>query len=329
MAIQVESLTKRFEQLTAVDSVTFSVQKGEVFGLLGPNGAGKTTIINMLTTLLAPTSGTAHVAGYSIHEKTDEIRKTIGIIFQDPSLDIGLTARENLDFHGMMYGMEKEERKTKIEAILSILELADRADDLVENFSGGMKRRLEIGRGLLHSPEILFLDEPTLGLDAQTRRKIWEYIRRLNQQYGVTLIITTHYLEEADFLCSRVAIIDKGKIIADDAPQRLKNVIGGDLITIDCGEETLAAQALLLTFNWIHAIKVEGSYLNLTLDEGERKIPLITSALSEKNIKVYSVNLQKPSLEKVFLHYIGNTIREEKGSRFSYMKENKSRRMRR
>lgn len=219
-AIMVNELTKRFGgEFTAVDRVSFSVETGELFGLLGPpNGAGKTTIINMLTTLLLPTAGDAEIAGYDLRRDPARVRNNIGIIFQDPSLDIGLTGRENLEFHAMMYSIVSDEREERIREVLEVVGLSDKADILVEYYSGGMKRRLEIARGLIHYPKVLFLDEPTLGLDAQTRRSIWDHIRKLNRNYGTSVILTTHYMEEADYLCDRIAIIDQGKIIALDTP---------------------------------------------------------------------------------------------------------------
>ncbi len=217
-AIRVESLTKTFGEMRAVDGVSFSVPSGEIYGLLGPNGAGKTTIINMLSTLLKPTSGRAEVAGYDVGRHRDSVRRSIGIVFQEPALDGKLTGRENLEFHAMMYGLDRETRRRKIDEVLSLVDLSDKAKVLVENYSGGMKRRLEIARGLIHRPRVLFLDEPTLGLDTQTRRRIWDYIRMLNRDTGVTIILTTHYMEEADALCRRVAIMDRGRFVALDTP---------------------------------------------------------------------------------------------------------------
>jgi ABC-2 type transport system ATP-binding protein len=211
-AIRVDNLVKQFDKTTAVDQISFEVCEGELFGLLGPNGAGKTTIINILATLIHLTSGHAEVAGISVTGDRDALRRQIGIVFQEPALDLRLTGRENLQFHAMMYGLAKGERNERIAQVLELVDLQDKADLLMEKYSGGMKRRLEIARGLIQHPKVLFLDEPTLGLDAQTRRHIWDYIRKLNREKGVTIILTTHYMEEADFLCNRVAIIDKGKI---------------------------------------------------------------------------------------------------------------------
>ena len=222
-AIKIENLTKKFGEFCAVDSISFQVKKGEIFAFLGPNGAGKTTTIKMLTTLLSPTSGKIIVNGFdSIHEQ-DKVRKSFGIVFQDPSLDDELTAHENIDFHGVLYGVPKELRKKRIDELLEIVELSDKKNLLVKTFSGGMKRRLEIARGLLHHPKIFFLDEPTLGLDPQTRNQIWSYIQKLNKKEGITIFFTTHYMEEAERIAQRISIIDHGKIITTGNAEELKN----------------------------------------------------------------------------------------------------------
>ncbi len=219
--IKVDHLSKTFKpDIQAVNDISFSIEKGEILGFLGPNGAGKPTTLNMLSTVLKPTNGTATVNGFDILSDPDNVRKSIGFIFQDSALDDELTGRENLDFHGRIYGLSKEDRKNRIAEILEVVQLTDRADDYVKTYSGGMKRRLEIGRGFLHYPEVLLLDEPTLGLDPQTRRNIWDYIRKLNQEKHVTIILTTHYTEEADQLCNRIQIIDSGKIIVTDTPEK-------------------------------------------------------------------------------------------------------------
>lgn len=220
--IDVKNLTKKFDDFTAVDNISFKVNKGEIFGFLGPNGAGKTTTIKMLTTLLNPTSGDIQVDGNNPLKNKNEVRCSFGIVFQDPSLDEELTAYENMEFHGVLYGVSKDIRRTRIEELLKFVELWDRKDDLVKNFSGGMKRRLEVARGLVHHPKILFLDEPTLGLDPQTRNHIWTYIKGLNQKEQMTVFLTTHYMEEAERIAQKVAIIDHGKIIAQGTPEELK-----------------------------------------------------------------------------------------------------------
>ncbi len=220
--IQVSNLTKAFGDITAVDNISFSVRKGEVFAFLGPNGAGKSTTIKMLTTLLTPTSGKINLNGYDPVTDSKDVRSSFGIVFQDPSLDDELTAWENMEFHGVLYHIPKEIRRTRIEQLMKIVELWDRKDDLVKEFSGGMKRRLEIARGLLHHPKVLFLDEPTVGLDPQTRNHIWSYIQNLNKEEGITIFFTTHYMEEADKVAERVAVIDHGKILTEGTPNELK-----------------------------------------------------------------------------------------------------------
>ena len=220
--INVENLTKKFNGLTAVKNISFSVDKGEIFAFLGPNGAGKTTTIRMLTTLLRPSSGKISLNGHNPNEDQDEVRRSFGIVFQDPSLDDELTALENMEFHGVLYGVPKDIRKERIEELLRFVELWDRRNDLVKNFSGGMKRRLEVARGLIHHPKILFLDEPTLGLDPQTRSHIWDYIKYLNKEEGMTVFFTTHYMEEAEKIAQRIAVIDHGEIVAQGTPEELK-----------------------------------------------------------------------------------------------------------
>jgi len=225
-AITVNNLTKKFNNFAAVDGISFAVEERECFGLLGPNGAGKTTTINILATLLPLTAGSATVAGFDVCKQKNQVRQSIGIVFQEPALDSRLTGRENLEFHAMMYGIDRLTRQKRIKALLELVELSEKADVLVRNYSGGMKRRLEIARGLIHRPRVLFLDEPTLGLDSQTRRLIWNYIKRLNKESDVTIILTTHYMEEADDFCDRIAIIDHGKIVTMDTPANLKAALG-------------------------------------------------------------------------------------------------------
>ncbi len=309
--IRVENLVKRYEKTIAVDSISFAIPEGELFGLLGPNGAGKTTIINILATLLRPTSGRAEVAGISVAGDRDALRRQIGIVFQEPALDVKLTGRENLQFHAMMYGLAKRERRERINQVLDLVELQEKADLLVEKYSGGMKRRLEIARGLIQNPRVLFLDEPTLGLDAQTRRHIWEYIRKLNGEKRVTIILTTHYMEEADFLCDRVAIIDQGRIVAIDVPARLKDGLGGDMVHLEIADGGEALIAILKTRDWIKAIQLHDGQLSLTMEKGDQRIPELMSLALQTGTRIRSVNLRKPSLEDVFLHFTGRTIRED------------------
>jgi len=235
--VEVMNLTKKYGDLIAVNNVSFEVKEGEIFGLLGPNGAGKTTLISMLCTILKPTSGTAKVNGFDIVKEEDKVRKSIGIVFQDSSLDNRLTGMENIELHASLYSVPKNERKKRIKEALELVGLEDKAKVLVRNYSGGMKRRLEIARSLIHYPKVLFLDEPTLGLDPQTRVNIWDYIINLAKRENITIFLTTHYMEEADFLCNRVAIIDEGKIIVIDSPKNLKRKIVGDALIIEVDEK--------------------------------------------------------------------------------------------
>jgi ABC-2 type transport system ATP-binding protein len=263
--IEVKELTKIFNgNVKAVDRISFSVEQGEILGFLGPNGAGKTTTLNMLSTLLQPTSGTATVNGHDVLTEPDAVRRSIGYVFQDTTLDIELTGRENLDFHGRLYGLDRNTRQQRIKELLELVKLTDRADNLVKTYSGGMKRRLEIARGLLHHPVVLFLDEPTLGLDTQTRRSIWEHILHLNHKKNVTVILTTHYTEEADYLCKRIQIIDFGKIVALDTPENLKAQLEGDIVTLTFKDSAAIEKyrPLLENKKWIRQINVASSDKN-------------------------------------------------------------------
>jgi ABC-2 type transport system ATP-binding protein len=320
-AIRVEKLKKEFNGLIAVNEISFEVKEGELFGLLGPNGAGKTTTLNMLATLIRPTSGKAFVAEFDVLKERDKVRKSIGMVFQEPALDNYLTGRENLEFHGMMYGLSRREAKKRVKEALKIVELEEFADKLVQTYSGGMKRRLEIARALVHQPKILFLDEPTLGLDAQTRRKIWEYIKKLNKERGVTIILTTHYMEEADFLTDRVAIIDYGKIVALDTPQNLKNILGGDIISIEV-DNPKNARKVFEKLTWVKKLNQENGIFYLQVEKGEEKIPLLIKIDQEEaGFQIKSINLRKPTLEDVFLHFTGRTIREREASQAEKLRE--------
>ena len=313
-AIWVKDLTKSFKDVTAVDKVSFSVPEGELFGLLGPNGAGKTTTINVLSTLLHPTSGQAEVAGHDVATSRDRVRKAIGVVFQEPALDGKLTGRENLEFHAMMYGLGKEERRRRIDEVLGLVELTDKAATLAEKYSGGMKRRLEIARGLIHRPKVLFLDEPTLGLDAQTRRHIWDYIKMLNQDHGVTIVLTTHYMEEADILCDRIAIMDHGRFVALDTPGRLKDILGGDVVSLEVEGAADDLLAEMQKLEWVRTASRHDGILTMTMERGERRIPELVTLAQARGAIVASVHLHRPSLEDVFLHFTGSTIREREAS---------------
>jgi len=308
--IKTDQLTKKFNELTAVDNVSFEVKKGEIFGFLGPNGAGKTTTIKMLTTLLNPTNGSAEIAGYDIIKKRDDVRYNIGVVFQEPALDTELTGQENLDFHARMYSLDREKRKNRIKEVLKLVDLQDKKDVLVKNYSGGMKRRLEIARGLMHYPTVLFLDEPTLGLDAQTRRAIWEYIKKMNKEEGTTIFLTTHYMDEADFLCDRIGIIDRGKILVINSIENLKNSVGNDVITLTCSNMSKLVTRLKKE-SWIKKVKQHDSSLTLGVERGDEKIPIIIEIAQSLNIKIKSISVRKPTLDDVFLSYTGRTMRDD------------------
>lgn len=308
--IKTNNLTKKFNDLTAVDNISFSVKKGEIFGFLGPNGAGKTTTIKMLITLLNPTNGSAEIAGFDIIKKRDEVRQNIGVVFQEPALDTELTGKENLDFHARMYALSKEKRKTRINDVLKLVDLMDKKDVFVKNYSGGMKRRLEIARGLMHSPTVLFLDEPTLGLDAQTRRAIWEYVKKMNKEEGTTIFLTTHYMDEADYLCDRIGIIDHGKILVIDSIDNLKNSVGNDIITLSCSDMDKLVKKLKEQ-SWISKIKQHDSFLTLGVEKGDEKIPIVIEIAQSLNIKIKSISVRKPTLDDVFLSFTGRMMRDQ------------------
>jgi len=304
-AIVTKDLTKQFDGLVAVNSVRLEIRRGEVFGLLGPNGAGKTTMISMLCTMLKPSSGTAEVNGHDIVKQPNDVRKSIGIVFQDPSLDDRLTGRENLEMHAMLYGLKKSVREKRIEEVLELVELRDRAKDLVRTYSGGMRRRLEIARGLIHYPVILFLDEPTLGLDPQTRKHIWDYIKDLAKREHITVVLTTHYMEEAELLCDRIAIIDHGEIISLDTPEHLKESIGGDSIVLTVSDVKKAKEA------FPSAKEFDGK-IALAVKNAEKEIGKVFTTAERAGVEILEANIRKPTLNDVFLHLTGREIREEK-----------------
>jgi ABC-2 type transport system ATP-binding protein len=299
-------LTKRYGDLLAVDSLNLSIEEGEIFGLVGPNGAGKTTTLSMLATLLKPTSGTGRVNGYDILSHPADVRRSIGIVFQDPSSDDVLTGRENLYLHALMFGVPKDERRKRIDYVLNLVDLQDRANDVVKKYSGGMRRRLELARGLLHNPRILFLDEPTLGLDPQTREHIWAYIENLVKSERVSVIITTHYMDEADRLCNRVAIIDHGKVSALDSPGALKSKVGGEIIKLRVRSPNIER---LKGLDYVLSIDQSGSTLRLTVKDASVHLQEILGMVGA----VDSVEVRTATLNDVFLHYTGREIREESG----------------
>ncbi len=307
MVIEADGIGRDYGKLVAVDALDLAVGQGEMFALLGPNGGGKTTTVGLLTTLLRPSRGSARVAGYDVARQPAEVRSRIGVVFQGPSLDEHLTAWENLDFHARIYKMPRAQFRQQAGELLALVELAERQHEPVRNFSGGMRRRLELARGLLHQPQVLFLDEPTVGLDPQTRRAIWEYLHTLRQQNGVTIFLTTHYLEEAES-CDRVAILDGGKLVALDTPAALKATLGGDVLYIrttdvQAAEQLLRAEGL--------AVRHIAEGLAVEADDGPAKIPELVALLERSGHAVQAVNLRRPSLEDVFIKLTGRDIRAE------------------
>ncbi|MBI4684045.1 MAG: ABC transporter ATP-binding protein [Nitrospirae bacterium] len=313
--IKVENLVKKFGNIIAVNDISFDVEEGTIFGFLGPNGAGKTTTINILCTLLSPTSGRAFINGHDCVRESSSVRKSIGIVFQDITLDKDLTAEENLLFHAYLYNVAKAERRKRVEDVLKFVDLHSRKDDLVKKFSGGMKRRLEVARGLIHRPKVLFLDEPTLGLDPQSRTNLWEFITHLPKRHNVTIFMTTHYMEEAE-VCNNIAIIDDGKIISRGSPDELKKTVGGDVIYLKTKDNNRAKDEIKKILNLEAAIK--DSELFLSAVKGEACIPELIRALGES---VLSVRLQRPTLNDVFLKLTGKAIREEEASDMDTVKE--------
>ena len=308
--IETIELTKKFGSFTAVDRLNITVESGEIFGLLGPNGAGKTTSISMLCTLLKPSSGTAKVNGFDIVKEAMQVRKSIGIVFQDPSVDDRMTGRENLLMHANLYGVPTSEQNDRINSVLKLVELEERADDLTRTYSGGMRRRLELARGLIHYPKVLFLDEPTIGLDPQTRDHVWRYIRDLKEAHDITVVLTTHYMDEADRLSDRIAIMDYGKIIALDTSSKLKETLEGDVITVKADNLEALLSIITEKMGLQKAQRVDDT-LEITVQNGKSLLPRIVDMATQNKIYVESIRLREPNLEDVFLHYTGRTIRPD------------------
>ncbi|OGR73160.1 MAG: hypothetical protein A2089_12515 [Elusimicrobia bacterium GWD2_63_28] len=302
-AIITDNLVKRYAEVTAVNGVSLEIPEGEVFGLLGPNGAGKTTLISMLATLVRPTSGTALVAGRDIIKEPLEVRRNIGIVFQEPSVDDLLTARENLQLHSMLYGVPRREIAPRIEQFLKLVNLSDRADSLVKTYSGGMRRRLEIARGLIHGPKILFLDEPTLGLDPASRKAVWTHIRELKERHNTTIILTTHYMEEADSLADRIAIINQGRIIELDTPEALKRKVGQDLVFLKGEIDEAALRAL----PFVKTVERENSHYKISIEDSGANL----HALLNAGGKITEVEVRRVTLDDVFLKFAGQQISED------------------
>ena len=300
--IKIRSLVKKYGDHIAVDNLTLDINENEVFGLLGSNGAGKTTTIHMLATLLKPSSGSAIVNGYDIVCEPAKVRSNIGIVFQAPSSDDILTGYENLHLHSMLYNVPRHTRKQRIDEVLRLVGLTARKHDQVKTYSGGMRRRLEIARGLLHKPKVMFLDEPTLGLDPASRETMWNYIKHLVREEKMTVILTTHYMEEADMLCDRIAIIDKGRIVALDTPSRLKARLGGDIIRIKTGQSIDKIRQL----DFVRKVEQNNGFLVLSVNNAKRDLPMLLRHI-EADIAEFTI----PTLNDVFIHLTGRNIKEE------------------
>lgn len=302
--IETRSLTKTFGKIQAVRGIDLTIEKGEIFGLLGPNGAGKTTTIGMLCTIVRPTSGQGIIAGFDITRNPTQVRRKVGIVFQDPTLDTILTGRENLELHARLYGVPAHLRAPWIEEMLELVDLKERADDLTKTYSGGMRRRLELARGLLHRPAVLFLDEPTLGLDPQTRARTWDYIRKMATREATTVVLTTHYMEEAQSMCNRIGIIDAGRIIALDTPENMIDSLGGDIVVIEAPHPPLE---LIRSLSYVTAVKTSGRIMEISMKSAHLHLAELLSLVSD----VVSVEMRKPTLNDVFIKLTGRDIRED------------------
>ena len=302
--IETRTLTKIYGRIQAVRGIDLNIEKGEIFGLLGPNGAGKTTTIGMLCTIVRPTSGSASIAGYDIVENPAQVRRKVGIVFQDPTLDTILTGHENLELHARLYGVGAALREKRIREMLELVDLTDRSNDLTRTYSGGMRRRLELARGLLHKPAALFLDEPTLGLDPQTRARIWDYIKKMAQKEQTTVVLTTHYMEEAELVCNRVGIIDHGQIIALDSPNNLKELMGGDLVVIRAKEPPVQK---IKALPYVKEVKLNDGTVEITMKESHLHLSELLALIPD----VECVETRMPTLNDVFIRLTGRDIRED------------------
>jgi len=312
-SIETKSLTKSFGDVIAVNNISLSVESGEIFGFLGPNGAGKSTTIMILTTLLKPTSGQALISGFDVMTNAKQVRQNIGYVQQESTVDDYLTGRENLLLQAKLNHIPKGEIDKRIDDVLDLIELSDKQDKSVGTYSGGMRKRLDIAGGLLHRPKVLFLDEPTVGLDIQTRRKIWKYIKKIHDEFDMTIFLTTHYMEEADQLCDRIGIIDGGKIQVIDSPKNMKKAMGNEVISIilEEGENHDSFLSELKKIEFVNKINEEGSKLTLFASNGTEVIPKIFQISSKLNIKITSLSLTQPTLDDVFLSYTGHEIRDD------------------
>jgi len=321
-SIETKSLTKSFGGIIAVNNISFSVESGEIFGFLGPNGAGKSTTMMILTTLLKPTSGQALISGFDVVSDAKKVRESIGYVQQETTVDEYLTGRENLILQAKLNHIPKHELNQRIDAILELIELTDKQHDSVVTYSGGMRKRLDIAGGLLHRPKVLFLDEPTVGLDIQTRRKIWKYLKKIHDEFEMTIFLTTHYMEEADHLCDRVGIIDGGKIQVIDSPKNMKNAMGNEVISIIVEDEENPDlfSVELQKIEHVNKINVDGSKLTLFASHGTKVIPKIFQISTELKIKIISITLTQPTLDDVFISYTGHEIRDD-DSKFNRKRE--------
>jgi ABC-2 type transport system ATP-binding protein len=307
--VSVQGLSHNYGTLRAVDKISFDIKKGQIFSFLGPNGAGKTTTINLLITLIPIQEGKVSIAGFDVAKQKDEVRKSIGVVFQDQRLDRDLTVWETLDFHGRIYSISKEIRKPRIDELLNLVELNDKKNELTKNLSGGMKRRLEIARGLMVQPKVLFLDEPTIGLDTQTRKRIWSYIRKVNEEKGVTVLLTTHYMDEADQNSDIICIIDKGKIIANGTPDDLKKSLKQDCVQLQT-DDNEKAFAIIKEMPSVSQIRSSSNGLIFSLKENNSQITILIDLLRKEDIKIIDVSSVKPTLDDVFIQYTGRGLNE-------------------
>ncbi|MGA2386001.1 MAG: ATP-binding cassette domain-containing protein [Candidatus Bathyarchaeia archaeon] len=319
--VKVEKFSKTFGTLKAVDGISFEIEEGEIFGLLGPNGAGKTTTINMLTTLLKPTSGNAQVCGYNIFKQANEVRRNVGVVPQEYTADEDMTGINNILLCADLYGIPRSDSKPHAQELLKLVELQDAANKKVSTYSGGMRRRLELACGLINYPKLLFLDEPTLGLDVQTRTAVWKYIKTLKEEYRMTLLMTTHYLEEADSLCDRVAIIDHGHIIKIGSPEELKESIGGDVIVIEVKEQEPDISSVISQLKLVKDVKKNNNAYRIKVELGEEAVPQIIDVIRSKGLHVTKVSLTKPTLDEVYLELTGRTLREEEVDKLSMFRQ--------
>lgn len=322
--VRVEHLTKMFGQMKAVNDVSFDIMQGEIFGFLGPNGAGKSTTINMLTTLLPPTSGTAEVCGFDVRKHATNVRRNVGVVPQDYTADEDMTGYQNILLCADLYGLPRSDSTAHADELLTLVELMDSKNRKVSTYSGGMRRRLELACGLINYPRLLFLDEPTLGLDVQTRTAVWKYIRKLKEEYGMTLFVTTHYLEEADSLCDRIAIIDHGRIVKIGTPQELKESVGGDVIVVGVKESQPDISSEISKVSMVKDVRKTDNDYRIKAENGEEASPLIMDLIRSKGLHVTKISLSRPTLDEAYLELTGRTLREEETNRWAMVSQRRT-----